>query len=314
MKSVPTLPAIQVMIDTTWKIKYLCLASAHRQGVNMAQIGRMNTLRVVKQLDFGVYLDGADLGEILMPKRYVPEPCQINDELDVFIYRDSEDRLVATTEQPFAMVGEFALLKAVSVNQFGAFLQWGLMKDLMVPFPEQKPRMEEGKLYVVRIYLDEDSNRIVGSARLDGFLHRESEDEFEAGESVNLFIANRTDLGYQVIVDHTHWGMLHNNEVAKALKRGANITGFIKAIREDGRIDLCLHRLPSEKTDDIAQMIITTLAAHDGFIALSDKSSPDDIRATFNISKGMYKKAVGALYKKKRIKLENNGIRLIAPS
>ncbi len=134
----------------------------------MAEIGRMNTLRVIKQLDFGVYLDGGELGEILMPIRYVPVPCSVDDELEVFVYRDSEDRLVATTEQPFAMVGEFALLKAVSVNKFGAFLQWGLMKDLMVPFPEQKPRMEEGKLYVVRIYIDEDSNRIVGSARLDG--------------------------------------------------------------------------------------------------------------------------------------------------
>ncbi|MBL4775437.1 MAG: GntR family transcriptional regulator [Mariprofundus sp.] len=280
----------------------------------MPQLGRINTLRVIKKLDFGVYLDAGELGEILMPIRYVPEPCQIDDELEVFIYRDSEDRLVATTEQPFAMVGEFALLKAVTVNHFGAFLAWGLMKDLLVPFPEQKPRMEEGKLYVVRIYVDEDSQRIVASARLDGFLHRESEDEFEAGEAVNLFIANRTELGYQVIVEHTHWGMLHNNEVPKGLKRGANIDGFIKAIREDGRIDLCLHRLPSEKTDEIAQMVMAKLKSNDGFIALTDKSSPDDIRATFGISKGMYKKAVGALYKKKCITLDNKGIRLMISS
>jgi len=277
----------------------------------MAEIGRINRLRVIKQLDFGIYLDGGDLGEILMPIRYVPVPCAIDDEVEVFVYRDSEDRLVATTEQPFAMVGEFALLKAVSVNKFGAFMAWGLMKDLLVPFPEQKPRMEEGKLYVVRIYIDEDSNRIVGSARLDGFLHRESVDEFEADETVNLFIANRTDLGYQVIVDHTHWGMLHNNEVSQGLKRGENIAGFIKAIREDGRIDLCLHLKPSEKTDDIAQQVIYKLKANHGFIALSDKSSPDDIHAMFGISKGMYKKAVGALYKKKLITLEKDGIRLI---
>jgi len=280
----------------------------------MAEIGRMNTLSVIKQVDFGIYLDGGDLGEILMPIRYVPKPCNIGDKLEVFVYRDSEDRLVATTEQPFAMVGEFALLRAVSVNKFGAFLQWGLMKDLMVPYPEQKPRMEEGKLYVVRIYLDDDSNRIVGSARLDGFLHRESADEFEADEAVNLFIANRTDLGYQVIVDHSHWGMLHNNEVAKGLKRGQNISGFIKGIREDGRIDLCLHLQPSEKTDEIAQMVINKLKANDGCIALTDKSHPDDIKAMFGISKGMYKKAVGALYKKKLISLEQDGIRLIGCS
>ncbi len=276
----------------------------------MADIGRLNRLRIIKKLDFGIYLDGGDLGEILMPIRYVPDACEIDDALEVFLYRDSEDRLVATTEQPFAMVGEFALLKAVSVNKFGAFMQWGLMKDLLVPFPEQKPRMEEGKLYVVRIYIDKDSNRIVGSARLDGFLHRESEDEFDAGETVNLFIANRTDLGYQVIVDHSHWGMLHHNEVPKGLKRGENVAGFIKNIREDGRIDLCLHLRPSEKTDEIAHLIIDKLKRHDGFLALTDKSAPDDIHASLGISKGMYKKAVGALYKQKLITLETDGIRL----
>ena len=277
----------------------------------MAEIGRMNMLRIIKKLDFGIYLDGDDLGEILMPIRYVPELCDIDDELEAFIYRDSEDRLIATTETPFAMVGEFALLKAIAVNNIGAFMQWGLMKDLLVPFPEQKPRMEEGKLYVVRIYLDEDSQRIVGSARLDGFLHRESEDEFEAGEAVELFIANRTELGYQVIVDHTHWGMLHKNEVPKGLKRGETVAGFIKNIREDGRIDLCLHLRPSEKTDEISQLVIDQLKLSDGFLALTDKSSPDDIHATLGISKGMYKKAVGALYKRKLIMLEKDGVRLI---
>lgn len=277
----------------------------------MAEIGRMNMLRIIKKLDFGIYLDGDELGEILMPIRYVPESCEIDDELEAFIYRDSEDRLIATTETPFAMVGEFALLKAIAVNNVGAFMQWGLMKDLLVPFPEQKPRMEEGKLYVVRIYLDEDSQRIAGSARLDGFLHRESEDEFEAGEAVELFIANRTDLGYQVIVDHTHWGMLHKNEVPKGLKRGETVDGFIKGIREDGRIDLCLHLKPSEKTDEISQAIIDKLKLSNGFLALTDKSSPGDIHKTLGISKGMYKKAVGALYKRKLITLENDGIRLI---
>ncbi len=277
----------------------------------MAEIGRLNKLRVVKQLDFGVYLDGGEHGEILMPIRYVPVPCDVGDELEVFIYCDSEDRLVATTEKPYAMVGEFALLKAVAVNQTGAFLQWGLMKDLLVPYSEQKPRMEEGKLYVVRVYVDENSNRIVASAMLDDFLHRESDNEFEAAEAVKLFIANRSDLGYQVIIDNSHWGLLHHTEVARNLKRGETIPGFIKHIREDGRIDVCLHQKPSEKTDDVSQLIISKLRKNDGFLSVTDKSSPEKISDMFGISKKMYKKAVGALYRNKTITIESDGIRLL---
>jgi len=276
----------------------------------MVEIGRLNTLRVVKQLDFGVYLDGGDLGEILMPIRYVPVPCNIDDELEVFIYRDSEDRLVATTEKPYAMVGEFALLKVVAVNRIGAFLNWGLMKDLLVPFSEQKPRMEEGRLYVVRIYIDENSDRIAGSAMLDDFLHRESDDEFEEGEAVSLFVNNRSDLGYQVIIDNTHWGLLHHNEVSLELKRGSTLPGFIKKVREDGRIDVCLHQKPSERTDEVSQLVLDKLKNSDGYLAVTDKSSPDEINAMFGISKKMYKKAAGALYKKKIITLGRDGIRL----
>jgi len=277
----------------------------------MTEIGRLNRLRVVKQLDFGAYLDGGELGEILMPIRYVPESCNIDDELEVFIYRDSEDRLVATTETPYAMVGEFALLKVVAVNQAGAFLRWGLMKDLLVPFSEQKQRMEEGKLYVVRIFLDENTNRITGSALLDDFLHRESDDEFKTDEAVSLFIANRSDLGYQVIIENTHWGLLHQNEVSLELKRGDTIPGFIKKIREDGRIDVCLHQKPSERTDEVSQLILNKLKQHDGFLAVTDKSSPEEISIMFGISKKMYKKAAGALYKKKTIDLGPDGIRLL---
>jgi len=277
----------------------------------MTEIGRLNRLKVVKELDFGVYLDGGELGEILMPIRYVPVPCNIGDELEVFIYRDSEDRLVATTEKPFAMVGEFALLKVVSVTSMGAFLDWGLMKDLLVPFGEQKPRMEEGKSYVVRIYLDEESNRIVGSARLDDFLYRESEGELEAGEEVSIFISNKSDLGYQVIVNNTYWGLLHNNEVAVTPRRGQRFTGYIKNIRDDGRIDLCLHNKASEKTDDVSQLIIRALRKNDGFISITDKSSPQEIQQRFGVSKKMYKKAIGALYKKKQITIEADGLRLL---
>ena len=280
-------------------------------GATMTEIGKLNTLRVSKTLDFGVYLDGGELGEILLPIRYVPVPCHIDDELEVFIYRDSEDRLIATTEKPYAMVGEFALLKVVDITPMGAFLDWGLPKDLLVPFAEQKPRMEEGKSYVVRIYIDEESDRIVGSARLDDFLHSESENEFAAGEKVDMFVANKSELGYQIIINNTHWGLLHHNEVARPLRRGQQLSGFIKNIREDARIDLCLHLKASEKTDDIAQIIMRELRKNNGFIPVTDKSSPDEIQKRFATSKKMYKKAVGALYKSKHIIIEADGIRLL---
>jgi len=277
----------------------------------MTDIGRINTLNVVKELDFGIYLDGGELGEILMPTRYVPVPCTIGDALDVFIYRDSEDRLLATSEKPYAMVGEFALLKVVDVTPMGAFLDWGLPKDLLVPFPEQKPRMEAGKSYIVRIYIDDHSQRIVASSRLDDFLHSESDDEFTVNEAVPMLIANKSDLGYQVIIDNTHWGLLHHSEVARPLRRGQRLDGFIKNIRDDHRIDLCLHRKPSEKTDDIAQLILRELRKNGGFIALTDKSSPDDIQDCFHISKKMYKKAIGALYKQHIIRIASDGIHIL---
>jgi predicted RNA-binding protein (virulence factor B family) len=276
----------------------------------MIEIGKMNTLKVVKEVDFGIYLDGGSLGEILMPIRYVPKDCVVGDELEVFIYRDSEDRLIATNEKPYAMVGEFACLKVVSVTGAGAFLDWGLMKDLLVPYSEQKPKMEEGKRYVVGVYLDEDSDRIVASARLDDMLYDESEDDFEAGEEVDLFVANKTELGYKLIVNNSHWGLLHFSEVVRDLKRGEHLKGFIQQIREDGKIDLCLHQLPSEKTDDVSDMIMKLLCKEDGFIALTDKSPPEEIKELFGVSKGKFKKAVGALYRRKIITLEDDGIRL----
>lgn len=276
----------------------------------MTEIGQLNRLKVIKELDFGVYLDGGELGEILLPIRYVPVPCHIGDELEVFIYRDSEDRLIATTERPRAMVGEFALLKVVDVTRMGAFLDWGLPKDLLVPFTEQKPRMEQDKSYIVRIYIDEESDRIVGSALLDDFLYRESEGELREGAAASLLVANRSELGYQVIVDNTYWGLLHHNEVARPLRRGQRLKGYIKHIREDGRIDICLHLKASEKTDEVSQLILRELRKSNGFIPVTDKSAPDEIESRFHISKKMYKKAVGALYKQRLINIEPDGIRL----
>jgi predicted RNA-binding protein (virulence factor B family) len=276
----------------------------------MVEIGKLNRLTVVKEVDFGLYLDGGSQGEILLPVRYLPKDCNVGDEIEVFIYRDSEDRIIATTEKPYVMVGEFACLKVVSVSHTGAFLDWGLPKDLLVPFSEQIHKMDEGKRYVVGVYLDEASDRIAASARLDDMLYRESEDDFKPGEEVDLFISNKTDLGYQVIINNSHFGLLHNHEVVRPLKRGEKIRGFIKNIRDDGRIDLMLHQKGHQKIDDGIEVVLKVLKAEGGFVGVTDKSPPGVIDAMFGISKGMFKKAIGSLYKSRKITLEDNGIRL----
>jgi len=278
-------------------------------------MGQMNRLTVVKEVDFGLYLDGGELpdgrkNEILLPTRYVPKDCRIGDEVEVFIYRDSEDRIIATTEKPYVMVGDFACLKVVSVTHAGAFLDWGLPKDLLVPFDEMEHRMEEGKRYVVGVYVDDETDRIAASARLDALLYDESEDDFKEGEEVDLFVANKSDLGYKLIVNTSHWGLLHKHEVVRPLKRGERLTGFIKAIRPDGRIDITLHRRARDKTDDAVDIIMRKLTGAGGFLAVSDKSPPQDISELFGLSKGMFKKAVGSLYKRKLIVITEDGVRL----
>ncbi len=297
-------------------LMHAALAAARYSGeANMVELGRLNRLKVIKEVDFGLYLDGGPLdeggmGEILLPARYVPRHCKPGDEIEVFIYRDSEDRIIATTEHPYAMVGEFACLKVVSVSRNGAFLDWGLPKDLLVPFSEQLHEMEEGKRYVVGIYVDEQSNRIAASARLDDFLYEESEGEFEVGEAVDMFVANKTDLGYKIIVNNSHWGLLHFHELVKPLKRGERLSGFIRNIREDGKLDLTLHRKARDKTDEAVDIILQQLKRSHGLVAISDKSTPEEIQECFGLSKGMFKKAVGSLYKRKMIALEKDAIRL----
>jgi len=284
------------------------------------EMGKVNRLRVVKEVDFGLYLDGGLLddeqpdgrkNEILLPTRYVPRGVKIDDEIDVFIYRDSEDRIIATTEHPYVMVGDFACLKVVSVTHSGAFLDWGLPKDLLVPFDEMEHRMEEGKRYVVGAYVDEDSDRIVASARLDALLYDESEDDFVEGEEVDLFVANKSELGYKLIVNTSHWGLLHNHEVVRPLKRGERLKGFIKLIRPDGKIDIALHKRARDKTDDAVDIILRGLKSAGGYLALTDKSPPDEISQLFGLSKGMFKKAIGSLYKRKLIVIADDGIRLV---
>lgn len=276
----------------------------------MAAIGTLNELEVVKTVDFGVYLDGGQHGEILVPKRYVPENCQVGDLLEVFIYLDSEDRLVATTEKPLAMVGEFAMLKVVEITTFGAFLDWGLLKDLLVPFREQQVKMEKGKSYLVYVYLDNESQRIVATSRLDKCLGNIPVD-YESGEEVDLIIAAKTDLGYKAIVDNSHWGILYHNEVFQPLHPGEKLKGFIKQVRPDEKIDLRLEKPGYERIDSISRQILDHLKEANGFLPYNDRTDPDIIVQKFSISKKNFKKALGSLYKKHLIIIEEQGIRLV---
>jgi Uncharacterized protein conserved in bacteria len=275
----------------------------------MAEIGVFNNLRVIKEVDFGVYLDGGEHEEILLPRRYVPENCKVDDNIRVFIYLDSEDRFIATTETPYAIVGDFALLKVVAVESVGAFLDWGLLKDLLVPFGEQSPTMEIDKSYIVKIYVDKKSNRIAATTRLDRYLDNEP-GNFHAGQEVELLICNQTDIGFKAIISGTHWGILYSNEVFQPLTSGQKITGYIKKVRSDNKIDLSLHKPGHERVDDITDTILNVLKEQGGFISVTDKSTPETIYKLFGVSKKTYKKAIGAIYRKRLITIENDGIKL----
>ncbi len=277
----------------------------------MLQIGKLNTLKIVKEVDFGLYLDGGEeYGEILLPKRYVPEKFEIEDNLEVFIYRDSEDRIIATTETPIAMVGDFALMEVASVNDFGAFLEWGLQKELLVPFREQKNDMEKGKSYVVYVYLDDETKRIAASSKLNKFLDNVPS-EYEPNQEVEVFIASKTDLGYNAIINDLHWGMLYENEVFKALERGQKIKAFIKKVREDEKIDLYLHKSGYDKVDVLTKKILEMLEEEGGFLEINDKTPSTIIYEVFGESKKTFKKALGTLYKKRLIDIEKRGIKLL---
>lgn len=276
----------------------------------MAEIGKLNKLTIVKKVDFGVYLDGGDLGEILLPKRYVPEKYEIGGMVEVLIYRDSEDRIIATTEKPYATVGQFAFLKVVSLSPVGAFLGWGLQKDLLVPFREQKEQMSEDESYIVYIYIDELKKRIVASSKIDKFL-KDIPSSFFEGQEVNLMIYGHTDIGYKAIINNAHWGIIYKNEVFEKLEKGQTVKGFIKKVREDNKIDLSLHEPGYKKVGDLAGKIIDELKRRGGFAPVTDKTSPEIIYGLFGVSKSTFKKAIGALYKKRLITIEDKGIRLI---
>jgi len=272
--------------------------------------GRYNTLKVVKFVDFGVYLDGAEMGEILLPARYVPEECEVGEDLEVFIYLDSEDRIIATTEKPYAQVGEFAMLRVNAVNNVGAFLDWGLMKDLLVPFREQKMNMVAGRSYLVYVYVDPDSGRIAASAKLEKFLDNVIP-EYQVGEEVSLLIESESELGYNAIINHLHRGILYHDELPAALNKGQQLKAYIKKVREDKKIDLSLYRPGYEQVDGISQNILDRLKEAGGFLPLTDKSDAALIYDHFAISKKIFKKAIGSLYRQRRILLEEKGIRII---
>lgn len=275
----------------------------------MIEIGKYNTLKVVKSVSFGVYLDGGEGLEILLPLRYVPMDTKPGDEIEVFIYHDNEGRLIATTARPYAIVGEFQFMEVKDVNDAGAFLDWGIMKDLLVPFREQRIPMKEGKWYLVYVRLDPVTKRIMASSRVDKFLDN-TPPLYEYNEEVNLLVTDQTDLGYKVIINNQHWGLLYYDEVFQRLERGERLKGYIKEVREDDKIDVSLRPLGYQKVEGIADTVLKTLRQKGGYIAVHDKSDPDLIYSLFHCSKKAFKQAIGSLYKQRLIKLEDKGIRL----
>ncbi|HIG78976.1 MAG TPA: GntR family transcriptional regulator [Cycloclasticus sp.] len=275
----------------------------------MIKVGHTHQLKVIKALDFGFYLDAKELGEVLLPNKHAPKDLSVGDTLYVFLYLDSEDRPIATTKTPKAKVGEFAYLKVVARTHVGAFLDWGLEKDVLVPFAEQHLAMDVDKSYLVYLYLDKNDGRIVASSKIDKFLDDEKPHDYTPQQQVDLIIANSTDLGFKAIINHSHWGVLYKNDVFQTLSFGQSKKGFIKRIRPDGKIDLSLQG-GKETRDKYSKIILNYLEKHNGFAPIHDKSSPEIIADTFGMSKGAFKKAIGGLYKQRIISIATDGIRL----
>jgi hypothetical protein len=277
----------------------------------MALIGRFNSLQVIKHTDFGLYLDGGPDGEILLPNRYVPkgEPSEDGDWLNVFLYLDSEDRLIATTERPKIQVGGFASLKVAAINSIGLFLDWGLPKDLLLPHSEEKRPLQVGDYCVVHAYLDKRSKRITATARLDRYLDLQPA-SYAVGEEVELLVVEKTDLGFKAIINGKHWGLIHKNEVFKFLRPGMQEKGFIRELRSDGKISLSLQPV-GQALGDLGGQILAALRDNDGKLAVGDKSPPELVAKLFGVSKGNFKKAIGGLYKRGLIVIQDDCIELI---
>ena len=276
----------------------------------MIKLGDWNELVVNRFTDHGAYLEGGEVGEILMPNAYVERGVRIGDRVTVFVYLDQEERLVATTETPLARVGQFACLTVSWVNEFGAFLDWGLMKDLFVPFREQRRKMEVGRYYIVYIYIDETSHRIVGTAKVDRYLMPTPAGAYRKGEQVALLVQGRTDLGYKVIVDHKYSGLVYHDQAYAELHTGDELTGFVSQVRRDGKVDVSLQSLGVSRFRDFADQLLDELEQAGGTLPYCDASSAEDIAERFGVSKKTFKRAVGTLYKASRIHMTDGGIAL----
>lgn len=276
----------------------------------MIDLGRYNQLKVVKKVDFGMYLDGGEDGEILLPTKYIPQGTRVGDVLNVFLYLDQEERLIATTQEPLAQVGDFAYLEVAWVNEYGAFLNWGLMKDLFVPFREQKLKMRKGQKYIVHVHEDADSYRIMASAKVEHYLSKEKP-TYKPGEEVNILIWQHTDLGYKVIVDNTYAGLLYTNEIFQHIEVGMRLSAYVKQVREDGKIDIRLQQQAKTLVPDFSTELLQYIKDNGGYTALNDKSDAQLIYDTFGVSKKIFKKAVGDLYKKRLITLTEKGIEVV---
>ena len=273
----------------------------------MLKIGQVNELKVIKTVSFGLYLDGGELGEILLPNKVVPNGTSVGDSLAVFIYFDSEDKIIATTAMPFAKLDTCAFLKVIDVNRVGAFLDWGLDKDLLVPRSEQYCPMEKDKFYIIYVKQD-NQGRLIASSKLDYFLDKIPH-VFKPGDEVSLLIAETTALGKKVIINNTHWGLLYSGDIFQEVALGKRTKGFIKTIREDGKIDVVLRKMGQDNIRVLASRILKVLQEQGGFLPLHDKSSPQEIQRIFGESKKSYKSAIGQLYKRGDIAIEANGIR-----
>ena len=275
----------------------------------MVNVGRINTLKVRKKVSFGLYLEGEQWGEILLPTKFVPEGIDVGDDLEVFVYFDSEDKIIATTQRPRVQLGKVACLKVVDLTHFGAFLDWGLDKDLLAPKLEQQRPMERDKYYLVYVKQD-NQQRLIASSKLDYFLDK-SLVYYQPGEEVSIMIAEATNLGVKVIINHQHWGLIHSADIFQSLSYGKKMRGYIKSVREDGKIDVVLRKVGQANTVDVAQRILHELQNNQGFLPLHDKSAPQEILLVFNDSKKNFKSAIGQLYKQGKISIESNGIRIV---
>jgi len=274
-------------------------------------IGQYAELKVAKLVDFGVFLEGEDEALILLPNQYVPAKTQIDDTIKVFIYRDSEDRIIATTLTPNAIAGEFAVMKVKSVTNIGAFLDWGLAKDLLVPFSEQRDKLQEGLSYLVFVYIDESTGRIVATAKIEKIL-KDVELSYSEGDEVDILVGKRGDLGFQVLINDDALGIIYKNEIFGHIKTGDKRKAYIKKLRPDGKIDISLQQQGYQnEVPKSGQQILDMLKDEEEFLPLNDKSSPDEIHYLLKMSKKNFKKAIGLLYKQKLITIEDAGIYLV---